>query len=146
MLHGLTNACHLELSKSGQNAETTYLYQYRDRDGRRLNGLNRYQVTFRKGALPPVRGFWSLTIYNSEHFFDVNDIKRNSTGTKNKALKFAADGSLTIYVQNDRPAEDRVANWLPAPAGDFAMTLRAYWPDDKLAKGEWVPPPVDRTK
>ena len=93
-----------------------------------------------------MRGFWSLTIYNSEHFFDINDIKRNSTGTKNKELKFAADGSLTIYVQRNRPAEDQVANWLPAPADDFAMTLRAYWPDDKLAKGEWVPPPVDRTK
>lgn len=129
-----------------QNAETTYIYQYRDRDGQRLTGTNRYQVTFKKGELPPVRGFWSLTIYNSEHFFDINDIKRNSTGTKNKALKFAADGSLTIYVQRDRPTEDRVANWLPAPAGDFAMTLRAYWPDDKLAKGDWVPPPVERTK
>ena len=127
-----------------QNDETTYIYQYRDREGQRLNGANSYQIRFKKGELPPVRGFWSLTIYNSEHFFEINDIKRNSTGTKNKALKFAADGSLTIYVQRDRPAEDRVANWLPAPAGDIAMTLRAYWPDEKLAKGEWVPPPVDR--
>lgn len=129
-----------------QNAETTYIYQYRDGDGKRLNGANRYQVTFKRAELPPVRGFWSLTIYNSEHFFDINDIKRNSTGTKNKALKFATDGSLTIYVQRDRPAEDRIANWLPAPAGDFALTLRAYWPEDKLAKGAWSPPPVERMK
>lgn len=129
-----------------QNAETTYIYQYRDADGKRLSGANRYQIRFKKGELPPVRGFWSLTIYNSEHFFDINDIQRNSTGTKNKELKFAADGSLTIYVQRNRPAADLVANWLPSPAGDFAMTLRAYWPDDKLAKGDWVPPPVDRMK
>lgn len=39
-----------------QNAETTYLYQYRDRDGRRLNGASRYQVTFKTLIATGMRG------------------------------------------------------------------------------------------
>ncbi|MGZ5874253.1 MAG: DUF1214 domain-containing protein [Bradyrhizobium sp.] len=33
-----------------------------------------------------------------------------------------ADGSLTVYVQSDSPADPvQRANWLPAPNGDFLM-------------------------
>ncbi len=124
--------------------ETVYFYQYRDAVGARLSGENRYKLTFGKGALPPVRGFWSLTMYDDQHFFNVNDLKRYSLGTKNRTLQFAADGSLTIYVQKDRPADDLVSNWLPAPAGAFATTLRAYWPDEQLVKGAWIPPAIEK--
>ena len=52
--------------------------------GARLNGANRYTVTFAKDQTPPVNGFWSLTLYNEHHFFAPNEIKRYSIGTKNK--------------------------------------------------------------
>ena len=55
-------------------------------------------LTFPKGATPPVNGFWSLTLYNEHHFFAPNELNRYSVGTKNKALKYNPDGSLTIYV------------------------------------------------
>ena len=71
--------------------------------GARLNGANQYTVTFGVSDLPPVRGFWSLTLYNEHHFFAPNDLKRYSIGTKNRALKYGADGSLTIYVQAESP-------------------------------------------
>lgn len=129
-----------------RNPETVYFYQYRDGAGQRLNGANRYTLTFKKAALPPVQGFWSLTMYNQEHFFNVNDLKRYSLGTKNKTLHYADDGSLTICVQRDQPPDDRMANWLPAPEGDFAMTLRCYWPDDVIQKGDWLPPVVEKVK
>jgi uncharacterized protein DUF1214 len=51
--------------------------------GARLNGANRYTVTFPKDRTPPVNGFWSLTLYNEHHFFAKNDLKRYSLGTKN---------------------------------------------------------------
>src|SRR5262249_40674542 len=68
-------------------AETKYFYQDLDAGGERLNGAQKYTVTFPKGELPPVKGFWSLTLYNEHHFFAPNDIKRYSLGTKNKSLQ-----------------------------------------------------------
>jgi len=125
--------------------ETKYFYQDLDVTGARLNGANRYSVTFPKDGTPPVNGFWSLTLYNEHHFFAPNDLKRYSLGTKNKDLKFGANGSLTIHVQADPPPEDQRANWLPAPAGaDFSLYIRAYWPKAAVLDGSWTPPPVER--
>jgi hypothetical protein len=123
--------------------ETKYFYQDLDAEGGRLNGERRYTVTFPKGQLPPVRGFWSLTLYNEHHFFAPNRLRRYSLGTKNRALTPEADGSLVIRVQADSPGVDKESNWLPAPANaDFSLYVRAYWPREAITKGKWTPPPV----
>jgi len=127
-----------------QNAETKYFYQDLDSSGERLTGYERYTVTFAKGQLPPVKGFWSLTLYNEHHFFAPNELKRYSVGTKSKELRYNADGSLTLYVQADPPAEDKRSNWLPAPESDFSLYLRAYWPQAPIVNGTWTPPAVVR--
>jgi hypothetical protein len=125
--------------------ETKYFYQDLDANGARLNNANRYTVTFEKGATPPVNGFWSLSIYNEHHFFIKNAINRFSVGTKNKDLKLDSDGSLTVYVQADPPADPaQRANWLPAPNGDFSLYVRAYWPKPQITDGSWTPPAVRR--
>jgi hypothetical protein len=60
--------------------------------------------------------------------FANSDLKRYSLGTKNRDLKYNPDGSLTIYVQADPPADALRANWLPAPKNaDFSLFVRAYW-------------------
>jgi hypothetical protein len=41
-----------------------------------------------------------------------------------------ADGSLTLYFQNESPSVDKEDNWLPAPKGDVLPMLRMYWPKD----------------
>ena len=46
--------------------ETQYFYTDDDSKGAPLDGRNRYEITFSAGALPPVNGFLSLTLYN-EH-------------------------------------------------------------------------------
>lgn len=121
--------------------ETKYFYQDLDVSGGRLNSANRYTVTFAKGQTPPVNGFWSLSIYNENHFFVANPINRFSVGTKNKGLMLAEDGSLTIRVQADEPKDPaQRANWLPAPAGDFSLYVRAYWPKTAVTDGSWTPP------
>jgi hypothetical protein len=125
--------------------ETKYFYQDLDEDGKRLNGKNNYTVTFAKEALPPVKGFWSLTLYNEFHFFHPNELKRYSLGTKNKDLTLGADGSLTLYVQTKPPGQDKLSNWLPAPKGDFSLYIRAYWPEGAITDGIWTPPPVERS-
>jgi hypothetical protein len=126
--------------------ETKYFYQDLDSDGARLNGKNRYTVTFAKGAVPPVKGFWSLTLYNKFHFFEPNNLKRYSLGTKNKTLQYGPDGSLTIYVSATPPDKDKMSNWLPAPADDFSLYVRSYWPEEAITQGKWTPPPVARAQ
>jgi hypothetical protein len=123
--------------------QAKYFYQDLDEKGERLNGVNRYKVTFAKGQTPPVKGFWSLTLYNQHHFFEINKLNRYSLGTKNKSSKNNADGSLTFYVQADPPGEEFYNNWLPAPANaDFSLFMRAYWPADASINGSWTPPAV----
>jgi hypothetical protein len=124
--------------------ETKYLYQDLDASGQRLNGANRYKITFAKGQTPPTEGFWSLTLYDEHHFFVANEIKRYSLGTKNKTLKFNADGSLTIYIQAAAPSAALKDNWLPAPKADFSLYLRAYWPKKEIVTGQWMPPGVEK--
>jgi len=123
--------------------ETKYFYQDLDANGGRLSSASRYTVTFAKGATPPVNGFQSLSIYNEHHFFIKNSINRFSVGTKNKDLRLATDGSLTIYVQANAPTDPiQRANWLPAPKGDFSLYVRAYWPKPAITDGSWTPPAV----
>jgi hypothetical protein len=124
--------------------EAKYFYQDLDASGGRLNGANRYQVTFANGE-PPVNGFFSLTLYDDQHFFAPNEIERYSIGTKNKDLKRNADGSVTFYVQADAPAER--TNWLPTPKNaDFSLFIRAYWPKPEVIDGSWTPPAVEKRK
>ena len=124
--------------------ETRYIYTDFDSTGQRLNGNNRYTVTFAKGELPPVNGFWSLTLYNKEHLFEPNKLNRYSLGTKNKSLKYNPDGSLTMYYQNESPGPDKESNWVPAPKDDFSLYIRTYWPKAEVLDGSWRPPAVVR--
>jgi hypothetical protein len=124
--------------------ETSYIFAEHDGAGQRLSGAHQYSLTFAKGQTPPVTGFWSLTMYDKYHFFATNALKRYSTGTKNKSLKYHTDGSLTLYVQHEQPSADKLNNWLPAPAGEFAMTLRAYGPKPELVNASWAPPAIVR--
>jgi hypothetical protein len=73
-------------------------------------------------------------------------VKRYSLGTKNKDLKFNADGSLTLYAGAKSHGADKESNWLPAPTGTFSLFIRTYWPDQAILDGTWVPPKVERVK
>ena len=74
-------------------------------------------------------------MYNPAHFFYPNALKRYALGTKNKLLKYNDDGDLTIYLGNKSPGKEKESNWLPAPAGNFLIWLRAYWPDKAIRDG-----------
>ena len=124
--------------------ETMYFYTDNDTKLQQLVGSSSYSVTFAKGQLPPVKGFWSVTMYDPEHYFYQNALKRFALGTKNKSLQYNPDGSLTIYLGNKSPGKDKETNWLPAPAGNFSIWLRAYWPDQAILDGTWKPPVIAR--
>ncbi|UCG24453.1 MAG: DUF1254 domain-containing protein [Chloroflexota bacterium] len=126
--------------------ETQYFYTDNDSEGVLLEGRHLYSVTFPDGGLPPVNGFWSMTIYNQHHLFEVNDLNRYSLGTKNKDLKFNPDGSLTLYAGTQAPGEDKETNWLPAPEEAFSLYIRAYWGEEPILDGSWIPPRIERVK
>ena len=48
--------------------ETKYIYTDNDSQGKQLAGQNTYTVTFAKDQVPPVKGFWSLTLYKRSAF------------------------------------------------------------------------------
>jgi hypothetical protein len=123
--------------------DAVYPLTYEDGNGRPLNGTDRYRLRFPAGQLPPVRGFWSLTMYDQDAFFIDNPIDRYAIGDRSD-LSANADGSLDIYIQHEPPADHQQSNWLPAPAGDFNMSMRLYWPDESVLNGDWVPPVVER--
>ncbi|WP_193164837.1 DUF1254 domain-containing protein [Microbulbifer hainanensis] len=126
--------------------ETQYFYTDFDTSGQKLDGSKTYAITFAKGQEPPVNGFWSLTLYNKNHFFSDNPLKRYSLGTKNSDLKRNKDGSLTIYAGATSPGKDKESNWLPAPKEPFSLYIRAYWGRTPILDGSWGPPKVEVVK
>jgi len=126
--------------------ETQYFYTDNDAAHAQLDGKGSYTVTFAKGQLPPVKGFWSLTLYNDRHLFSPNELNRFSLGTKNKDLKYNPDGSLTLYVSHASPGEDKKSNWLPAPDGNFSLYIRAYWGKQAILDGSWQPPRIEKAQ
>ena len=117
--------------------ETQYFYTDYDGAGEPLDGTKTYAITFAAGQEPPVEGFWSMTLYNKEHFFHPNDLNRYSLGTKNTTLQRNEDGSLTIYAGATSPGEDKESNWLPAPDEAFSLYIRAYWGKEAILDGSW---------
>jgi len=107
-----------------------------------LDGLRKYILHFDKGEQPPVKGFWSVTMYNPEYGFVPNPLNRYQISPTQSPVKTNPDGSLDIYVQHDNPGADKVQNWLPAPAGSFLLMMRLYWPDQSVLDGTWKPPGI----
>jgi hypothetical protein len=130
-------------------AEALYPTYLTDADGAPLDAAaNHYTMTFADGLLPPVKAFWSLSIYDGPtQLFIHNPIDRyllNSTTMDD--FRFNDDGSLTLLVQKDRPKKDWEANWLPAPDGPFYLVLRLYGPEAEALDGTWTPPFAVRTE
>ena len=48
--------------------DAVYPTSQKDADGRKYSGANKYVMHFAKGQLPPVSGFWSLTMYDASLF------------------------------------------------------------------------------
>jgi hypothetical protein len=111
---------------------------------KKYSGNSRYVLHFDKGQMPPVDGFWSLTMYDDQYFFVANPLNRYTLSQRNK-LKTNADGSVDLYIQKESPGKDRESNWLPAPAGGFVLMFRLYWPKEtppSILDGSWKLPEV----
>jgi len=111
---------------------------------KKYSGEHKYVMHLNKGEMPPVNGFWSLTMYDAQFFFVDNPLNRYTLSQRNK-FKTNADGSIDLYIQHESPGKNKEANWLPAPEGEFVLTLRLYWPKEtapSLIDGSWKIPEV----
>ncbi len=126
-------------------AEAIYFGYFVDADGKPLDASKAsYNLTFPKGQLPPVKAFWSLTMYDGKtQLLVANPLKRyllNSTMLK--SFKWDKDGGLTLHIQKESPGAAQQSNWLPTPDGPFYAILRLYMPDESVQNNTWKKPPM----
>lgn len=116
----------------------------RQADGKPFVGTNKYTVTFKSGQLPPVDGFWSITLYAlPTRFMYANTLNRNLINSAMLPnLKKNKDGSISLYIQHESPGADKESNWLPCPKTSFTMSFRTYLPKQPIRDGSWQIPPV----
>jgi len=115
-----------------------------DAHGKLLSGAHRYVLRFAEGQLPPVRGFWSIALYNVRHNVVDNPPQRHMIGSRN-ALARGSDGRIVLHIQHASPGAASESNWLPTPPRDhFTLIMRLYWPTSTIVEGAWVPPSVER--
>lgn len=127
--------------------EAIYPTYQTDSEGQPLDASrHNYTLTFAKDALPPVKAFWSLTMYDGKtQLLIENPLDRyllNSTMLDE--LKRHGDGSLTLYIGKESPGDAREANWLPAPDGPFYLVMRLYGPEETALEGQWLPPVLNK--
>ncbi len=111
------------------------------------DGNRPWKLHFPADQLIPVDSFWSLSLYegtaDGQFYFTDNPIHRYAIGDRTPGLTHNTDGSLDIWIGHEPPAEDRMGNWLPAPAGPFALFMRAYFARPALLDGLYRLPAVE---
>jgi hypothetical protein len=129
--------------------EAIYPTYFTDADDAPLDASkHKYTMTFRKDVFPPVKAFWSLTMYDGKtQLFIENPLDRYLlSSVMLDAFKLEGDGSLVLHVSKESPGQDLEANWLPAPDGPFYLTMRLYGPGEAALDGRWTPPGVDKAE
>jgi hypothetical protein len=127
----------------GNSKQEAYYTGYAvDADQKPLDGSKNYVLHFSKEQVPPVKFFWSMTMYNlPDRLLVENPIDRYAIGSRTPGLKANDDGSVDIYLQSQPPGADKDSNWLPTPPkSPFFMVLRMYGPEGDLAADKWIAP------
>ena len=93
-----------------------------------------YKLTVRD---VPVDGFWSISVYNADGFFEPND--RDAYSVNNITATRDSDGSITVHFGgcgDDRP------NCLPITEG-WNYIVRLYRPRPEILDGSWTFPSIE---
>jgi len=125
----------------GNNIDAAaYYHAFVDGNGIPLDGsAHNYVLTFKRGEQPQVTRFWSVTAYLPLSIELVpNSANKYAVASYTPKLK-TENGSVSIVMAVNKPAEVPEANWLPIPQGPFNILLRAYGPEDA---GTYVPPAI----
>jgi hypothetical protein len=127
------------------NAREEYLgIGYQGENGSQFfDGRHAYQIKFGPHDLPPVKAFWSITVYDGSMLLYDNPLHRHVINSPlvDQLVK-DADGGFTLYVQHESPGHDKEANWLPVPRDKFNLTFRCYQPEEAILNFTYGAPPV----
>ncbi len=93
--------------------------------------VGRYTLTVRD---VPVDGFWSVSVYNQEGFFQANPY--DSYSVNSVTARRAGDGSATLHFG---PAPDGHENYLHIMDG-WNYAVRLYRPRPEILDGTWAFP------
>ena len=129
------------------SVEALYLQGTGTSDGL-YDGTRQWRLHFAADTLPPVDGFWSLTMYDAKTKLLVPNHKKRYLINSQMlpTLKLDADGGLTLALQHHEPPKAEQSNWLPAPPGPFYAVLRIYLPKPEVASGQWKLPALTPLK
>ncbi len=134
----------------------TYPQTSQTADGQQLNGSTNYTISFAAGDLPPVNGFWSVTLYdmagniveNTGNTYYGDNVYAIGSMQMAVALGDALDTTpVTLYLQSEAPTDlSLMPFWLPTPEGqDFELIMRMYFPDStdpSILNGTYAVPAV----
>lgn len=82
----------------------------------------------------PVNGFWSVSVYNKDGYFEKNQY--DAYTLNNLTAKKNADGSIAIQFGG---CDGKVVNCLPVTPG-WNYTIRLYQPRKEILNGKWTFP------
>jgi len=78
----------------------------------------------------PVDGFWSISLYNADGYFEKNDA--NAYSFNNITARKDSDGGVMIHFGGD----PKQSNYLPIMKG-WNYTVRLYRPRKEILSGAW---------
>ena len=96
--------------------------------------VGEYQLTVRD---VPVDGFWSISVYNPDGFFEPNE--RDAYSVNNITATPNPDGSFTVHFGG---CADERPNCLPIMDG-WNYTVRLYRPRPEVLDGSWSFPTIE---
>ncbi len=128
--------------------EALYLRALSPDGSSQIDSRGAWRLRFAPDALPPVDGFWSLTIYEvtpeGQAFLIDNPLQRYALGDRTSDLVRDHDGGLEILISAAAPPTGEAVNWLPAPTSGrpFLLNFRAYRPRPEFLSERYRMPPL----
>lgn len=122
--------------------ESVYITTTLDSDRKNMTGGESYEL--RLASPPPVKEFWSITLYDmATAQLIANDWDKFRIGDNTPGLKYEEDGSLRLFISPEPPKDaDYVPNWIPSTRDkdiQLNIVMRIYGPTDKILSKEWFP-------
>ena len=120
---------HLIVTATGWGLNTAKDAVYLNVTPSRNDGTTVHTLTV--PAAIPVDGFWSISLYNAEGYFQKNDL--NSYTVNNLTAKKDPDGSVKVQFGGCDPG---IPNCLPIMKG-WNYMVRLYRPRPEILNGQW---------